>query len=128
MSVVSITSKGSFSNIKRFFDNMIQRKYLKVLNKYGQMGVELLAANTPIDTGLTASSWYYEIEETDNGTSIVWKNSNEKNGWANVALLLQYGHATGTGGYVRGIDYINPALQPVFDKLAETAWKEVQDS
>jgi hypothetical protein len=107
---------------------MIQRKYLRVLNKYGQMGVELLAANTPVDTGLTASSWYYEIEETDNGTSIIWKNSNEKNGWANIALLLQYGHATGTGGYVRGIDYINPALQPVFDKLAETAWKEVQDS
>lgn len=127
MGCISLISKGDFSKTKGFFSNMLRRRYLNVLSRYGDLGVQLLAANTPIDTGLLASSWSYEIIEDNTGMSIVWKNSDIENG-ANVAILLQYGHATGTGGYVRGIDYINPALAPVFDKLAEAAWREVQNS
>lgn len=127
MGLISLVSKGDFSNTKGFFSNMLRRKYLNVLSKYGQLGVEMLAANTPVDTGLLASSWSYEITEDSSGMSIVWTNSDIENG-ANVAILLQYGHATRNGGYVKGIDYINPALQPVFDKLAEAAWREVQNS
>lgn len=107
---------------------MLQKRYARVLERYGQLGVDLLAANTPVDSGLTASSWEYEVIDDDQGVKVVWYNTNVQKGWANVALLLQYGHATGTGGYVTGVDYINPALQPVFDKMAEAAWREVKDS
>lgn len=127
MGVISLVTKGNFKNTKSFFDNMLRRRYLNVLSKYGDLGVSLLSANTPLDSGLTASSWSYEITEDKTGMSIVWKNNNFNKG-ANIAILLQYGHATGNGGYVRGVDYINPALQPVFDKLAEAAWREVQNS
>lgn len=128
MGLISIHSKGSFKNTEGFFTKMISRRYAKVLAKYGEMGVSLLAANTPVDTGKTAASWSYEVIDDDRGVSVIWKNSNVQKGYANVALLLQYGHATGTGGYVRGIDYINPALQPIFDKMAQAAWEEVKSS
>ena len=125
---ITVRSKGSFKNTENFFTKLITRRYAKVLAKYGEMGVQLLSANTPVDTGKTASSWSYEVIDDDQGISVIWSNSNVEKGWANVALLLQYGHATGTGGYVRGIDYINPALKPVFDELAEAAWTEVKNS
>ena len=128
MGLISIHSKGSFKNTEGFFTKMISRRYAKVLAKYGEMGVSLLAANTPVDTGKTAASWSYEVIDDYLGVSFIWKNSNVQKGYANVALLLQYGHATGTGGYVRGIDYINPALQPIFDKMAQAAWEEVKSS
>lgn len=128
MGLINIHSKGSFKNTEGFFTKMISRRYAKVLAKYGEMGVSLLAANTPVDTGKTAASWSYEVIDDDRGVSVIWKNSNVQKGYANVALLLQYGHATGTGGYVRGIDYINPALQPIFDKMAQAAWEEVKSS
>lgn len=128
MGLISIIQKGSFKNSKKFFSDMLQKRYARVLERYGQLGVDLLAANTPVDSGLTASSWKYEVIDDDQGVKVVWYNSNVQKGWANVALLLQYGHATGTGGYVTGVDYINPALQPVFDKMAEAAWREVKDS
>ena len=128
MGLVTLHSKGKFENTKNFFTRMIRKEYAKVLSRHGEMGVQLLAANTPVDTGKTAASWSYEITNDKNGISIIWSNSNIQKGYANVALLLQYGHATGTGGYVQGIDYINPALQPVFDKLAEAAWEEVRNS
>ena len=128
MGLITFRHKGDFKHSKNFFNEMIHRRYVRVLEKYGQLGVELLAANTPIDSGLTASSWSYEVVDNDSGVRVVWNNSNVQKGWANIALLLQYGHATGTGGYVTGVDYINPALQPVFDKMAEAAWKEVRDS
>ena len=96
------------------------------LDKYGRMGVEALSKATPVDTGLTASSWYYEIESTDKETSITFYNSNIQNGIP-IAIILQYGHGTGTGGWVEGRDYINPALRSVFDEIAEKAWKEVTE-
>ena len=94
------------------------------LDKYGQAGVAALASATPTDTGKTASSWRYEIISTGSGFKIDFLNSNINEN-VNIALILQYGHGTGTGGYVAGRDYINPAIQPVFDKLADEAWKEV---
>jgi len=127
MGSISLKQRGDFSKTKAFFNRMIHKRYLDILDRYGQMGVQLLSANTPVDTGLLASSWSYEIVRNYSYTSIVWKNSDIENG-RNVAILIQYGHATGTCGYVQGIDYINPALQPVFDKLAEACWKEVKDS
>jgi hypothetical protein len=95
-----------------------------VLEKYGQEGVVALASATPVDTGLTASSWYYEIERGPEKVSITFYNSNIQNGIP-IAIILQYGHATGGGGWVQGRDYINPALQPIFDSIAQKAWEEV---
>jgi len=97
------------------------------LNKYGRKGVEALSESTPKDTGDTASRWSYEIEFTSEGANLYWKNSNINDG-VSIALILQYGHGTGTGGYVQGRDYINPALHPIFDQIAESAWKEVRNS
>ena len=94
------------------------------LDKYGKEGVQALAAATPVDTGLTAASWYYEIEQTDKTTSIVWKNSNVVDGTP-IAIILQYGHATRNGGYVQGTEYINDALRPIFERIADSVWKEV---
>lgn len=128
MSVISFHHKGSFKNTESFFDKLISRRYAQVLEKYGELGVQLLSANTPVKTGKTASSWSYKVIDDNTGVSVIWENSNVQKGYANVALLLQYGHATGTGGYVTGIDYINPALQPIFDKMAEAAWEEVKRS
>jgi hypothetical protein len=121
---ISIKSKGDFKNLEKLLTKSIGKNYRSILEKYGQEGVRALASATPIDTGETAGSWYYEITQTDNSLSVTWKNSHVERG-CNIAILLQYGHATGTGGYVQGRDYINPALQPIFDKLANDAWKEV---
>lgn len=93
-------------------------------SKYGEIGVRALQANTPKDTGETAGSWYYTIEKKRDVTTISWKNRNVQNG-VPIAVILQYGHGTGTGGYVRGIDYINPAMKPVFQQIADDAWREV---
>lgn len=116
--------KGSFKHSESWFGRMLRRDYLSRLNEFGKQGVSLLVQATPRKSGDTASSWSYEIAEEEGKTSIFWRNSHENNG-VNIALILQYGHGTGTGGYVQGIDYINPALAPVFDKLADEAWKEV---
>ena len=97
---------------------------MDVLEKYAQQGVAALSAATPIDSGRTAISWEYEIIQNDSSISILWKNINTNKG-VNIALILQYGHGTRNGGYVSGRDYINPALQPIFDKMADAAWKEV---
>lgn len=123
--MVSFRHKGDFSNLEKMLKNSFGKDYRRVLDRYGQEGVAALAAATPKDTGKTASSWTYEITQQKNGTlSITWKNTNINNG-ANIAIILQYGHGTRNGGYVKGVDYINPALKPVFDKLADAAWKEV---
>lgn len=115
---------GSFKNTERFLTKAQQLQVGKILSGYGAKGVQALANATPVRTGLTANSWAYSIEVTSWGYALSWENSNVNAG-ANVAILIQYGHGTGTGGYVQGQDYINPAIQPLFDEMAEAIWKEV---
>lgn len=123
--MITIKQKGNFNNIESFLKNVKKKQYKKILEKYAVLGVSALSAATPKDTGFTASSWSYEIEDDDNGMSIHWTNSHIEKGYANIALLLQYGHGTRNGGYVEGRDYINPAMRPIFDKMANDAWMEV---
>ena len=124
MSLISFKHKGDFSKTERFLNKIKGREYLNILEKYGQLGVEALSESTPVDSGKTASSWTYEIERSSSSTTISWLNTNVNQG-VNIAIILQYGHGTGTGGYVVGIDYVNPAMKPVFEKIAEEAWREV---
>ena len=124
---IRITHRGGFNNLERFLNRVRNKNYLNLLAKYGELGVSALSSATPVDSGATANSWYYEIDQGAGMTSISWSNSNENNG-VNIAVILQYGHGTGTGGYVAGIDYINPALRPIFDRIADEAWKEVTSS
>lgn len=108
----------------KFLKRIKELRIESILRKYGEAGVNALMAATPVDTGKTASMWGYEIEKTSSGWTINWTNSNINN-YVNIAMILQYGHGTGTGGYVAGRDYINPAMAPIFDKLADEAWNEV---
>ncbi|MCC8049705.1 MAG: HK97 gp10 family phage protein [Clostridiales bacterium] len=124
---ISFETRGNFKHIEEFFQKMKDHRLVKTLDKYGKAGVDALASATPVDTGLTASSWGYEIHDDGNTIGVYWTNSNVNNG-VNIAVLLQYGHGTGTGGYVQGRDYINPAIQPVFDAMADDIWKEVTSS
>lgn len=114
---------GNFKNAENFFKKATETSYLRILEKYAQAGVEALASTTPAETGKTAVSWGYEIVQTRDGYKIYWTNSNVDSG-VNVALILQYGHGTGTGGYVQGIDYVNPAIRPIFESMTNAAWKE----
>ena len=125
--MIRITTKGDFNNTFRFLNKMSKFQINKILEKYGQMGVEALRSATPIDSGKTAESWGYEISVGKEGATIYWTNTNQNKG-VYIAVILQYGHGTGTGGYVQGVDYINPAIRPVFDKIAEEAWMEVVNS
>lgn len=121
---ISFKQRGSFNNMERFLSRMQNLDIRSIVEPYAKQGVEALRSATPVDTGLTAESWNYEIE-TDGGTvTIVWTNSNIENGFP-VAVMLQYGYGTGTGGYVQGRDYINPALRPIFDQIADGVWKVV---
>lgn len=122
--MIKIKHKGSFKHLESFLKRAKERRYLEGLAVYGQAGVDALVQATPVDTGETSMSWSYSIEQFDKGYRIVWSNSNTNNG-QNIAVLLQYGHGTGTGGYVQGIDYINPAMRSIFEQIAERAWKEV---
>lgn len=122
---VSFAHKGDFNKTEQFFNKILKRDYLSVLNKYGQEGVDALAHATPVDTGRTADSWGYEIVENGSNVTLQFTNSNVNQN-VNIAIILQYGHGTGTGGYVSGRDYINPAIQPIFDKIADEAWKEIE--
>ena len=125
--LIRITTKGDFNNTFRFLNKMSKFQINKILEKYGKMGVDALASATPVDSGKTAESWGYEISVGKEGATIHWTNTNQNKG-VYIAVILQYGHGTGTGGYVQGIDYINPAIRPVFDKIAEEAWMEVVNS
>lgn len=122
--MIGFRQKGDFSQTVKFLKKANTDRILACLEKYGREGVAALASATPVDTGNTAKSWYYTIEKTKNTAKITFGNSNIQNGIP-VAILLQYGHGTGTGGWVQGRDYINPAIQPIFDKIADAAWKEV---
>ena len=122
--MIKFGHKGDFSKTSRFLKNASKTNYLDVLDKYARQGVEALSSATPVDTGFTAKSWYYKITEKDGKTTISFNNSNIPNG-VPIAIILQYGHGTNNGGYVQGRDYINPVVQPIFDKIANEAWKEV---
>ena len=122
--MIRITHKGDFSKTTNFLKKAKLANIRKVAERYGQKGVAALASATPVDTGVTASSWYYKIESKNGSTSITFCNSNIQNG-VPIAIILQYGHGTRNGGWVEGRDYINPALKPVFDELANNAWREV---
>ena len=122
--MIRVKHKGNFNNTERFFRNAKEFSVEDILNFYGQVGVSALSGMTPKETGLTAASWSYEIEFNGDSASIYWTNTNENEG-ENIAVILQYGHGTGTGGYVIGKDYINPAIGPIFDQIADAAWKEV---
>lgn len=125
--MISISQKGDFSKLTSFLERIKNIIKIGDLDKYGREGVAALSAATPKDSGLTANSWYYEIERGKDSVSISFYNSNVNKG-VPIAIILQYGHGTRNGGYVEGIDYINPAIQPIFNKIAEDAWKEVTKS
>lgn len=122
--MITFRQKGDFSKASRYLERLKEAAKLGVLDKYGREGVAALASATPTETGLTASSWSYTIERQNGSVAIVFENSNINKG-VSIAIILQYGHGTGTGGWVQGRDYINPAIQPIFDKMADEAWKEV---
>lgn len=119
-----IKQKGNFKNINNFLRYVLDQQYLDILNKYGAEGVRALSANTPIDTGETASSWSYEIIKSKKKIILAFNNDHIEKG-VPIAVILQYGHATRNGGWVEGIDYINPAIQPIFQKIANDAWGRV---
>lgn len=123
-----IKSKGDYSKTRHFFEKIARGEFFADLDAFGQRGVYLLEQATPVDTGETAHSWDYRIvKRRKDGPILEWFNTNaDGNGQTSVAILLQYGHGTGTGGYVQGIDYINPAIKPLFDELIGAVWKEVK--
>lgn len=123
--MISIESKGDFDKTIKSLRKLERREYTRVLNAAGARGVAALASATPKDSGLTANSWSYEIEKSGNKISLIWTNSNVQNG-TNIAIILQYGHGTGTGGYVQGRDYINPAIKPIMDDIAKKVGEELR--
>lgn len=125
--MISFRQKGDFSKLTSFLESAKEAVHLGNLDRYGREGVEALRAATPVDTGLTANSWEYEIERKNGSVAISFHNTNIQNG-VPIAIILQYGHATRNGGWVQGRDYINPAIQPLFDRIANEAWKEVTKS
>ena len=122
--MITVRHKGDFSKTIRYFAKVKDTVKVRDLDRFGKEGVAALASATPIDSGETASQWYYEIKRGGGSTVITFNNSNIQNG-VPIAIILQYGHATRNGGWVQGRDYINPAIQPIFDNIAEEAWKEV---
>lgn len=122
--MISFRQRGDFSKLTRFLEQAKHAARISILDRYGREGVAALASATPVDTGRTAASWYYRIENKSGSASITFYNANVQNG-VPIAIILQYGHGTGTGGWVQGRDYINPAIQPIFDRIAEDAWKGV---
>ena len=124
--MVEFKQKGDFAKLNRYLERMREVAKIGDLDKYGKEGVAALSAATPIDTGKTANSWSYKINRQNGSVSIDFYNSNFSNG-VPIAIILQYGHATNNGGWVQGRDYINPAIQPIFDKIANNAWKEVTE-
>lgn len=122
--MISFRQKGDFSKLTKYLEKVKEGFDVGILDKYGQAGVRALASATPVDTGLTANSWYYKIEKSKGSVSITFYNSNIQNG-VPIAVILQYGHGTKNGGWVQGRDYINPAIRPIFDAIVEDAWKEV---
>ena len=124
--MIAITQSGNFNNTERFLKGAKKLDIKRILESYGREGVRALASATPVDSGLTADSWGFRVTISKGSFSIVWTNSNVVKG-VPIAIILQYGHGTGTGGYVQGRDYINPAIQPIFQKIADSVWLEVRN-
>ena len=122
--LISFNSKGDFSKTIKFLSKSVNSDIRKILDQYGRDGVKALSSNTPKDSGLTAQSWSYKIKTTKTRVTLSWFNSNSEAG-VPIAIILQYGHATKNGGWVEGVDYVNPSLKPIFDKMANAAWMEV---
>lgn len=122
--MITVKSNGNFSKTTRFLERAKKAIKISDLDKYGARGVAALSKMTPIESGKTAASWYYKIENTNGKLSISFYNSNIQNG-VPIAIIIQYGHGTGTGGYVQGRDYINPAIRPIFDQITQDVWNEV---
>ena len=122
--MISFRHKGDFSKTRQMLTRAKQGAYMRVLEKYGNEGVAALASATPTESGHTANSWYYEIEHSA-GSSVIRFNNSHINKGVPIAIILQYGHGTGTGGWVEGRDYINPAVRPVFDRIVQEVWREV---
>lgn len=125
--MIKFKQKGDFSKYMRFSERILNVVRMGSLDQWGRKGVQALRDATPVDSGLTASSWFYKIDHDPNRATISFHNSNVNDG-VPIAIILQYGHGTGTGGWVQGRDYINPAIQPIFDQIAEDAWKEILKS
>ena len=124
--MIKFKQKGDFSKLTKFLEKTKEAVKLEDLDRFGKAGVSALASATPVETGLTAKSWYYKIERDNGSATISFHNSNIQNG-VPIAIILQYGHGTRNGGWVQGRDYINPAIQPLFDQIANEAWKEVTE-
>ena len=124
MTVIKVESKGNFNKALSYLGKLRSESVIAIFQRYGESGVAALAQATPVDTGLTADSWSFKITTVGKKTSLIFENSNVV-GNVNVAVILQYGHATGSGVYVEGVDYINPAIKPIFDKIARDLWTEV---
>lgn len=122
--MIRFTHKGDFSKTSQYFERLKKAARFGYLDKYGKRGVSALASATPVDSGLTAGSWSYEIVNSNGSVSINFNNSNVQND-VPIAIILQYGHGTGNGGWVEGRDYINPVIQPIFDEITNEAWREV---
>ena len=122
--MITFRQKGDFSKATNYLERLKEVTKTSIFDKYGREGVAALSSATPVETGLTANSWYYEIEHQNGSVSITFNNSNINKG-VPIAIILQYGHGTRNGGWVQGRDYINPAIQPIFDRITEEAWREV---
>lgn len=125
--MISFVHHGNFKATKKFLKKASGMDWKHTLEQYGQRGVDALSSATPLDSGETAALWGYEIERGRNRAAIYWTNSNVNDG-VNIAVILQYGHGTRTGGWIEGRDYINPAIRPIFDEIADAAWKEVTEA
>lgn len=123
--MITFKQKGDFSATTNYLKKLKQQKIYNTVVNYGDKGVAALSAATPINTGKTASSWYYKVEQNNSSIKLIFCNSNIQNS-VPIAVILQYGHGTGTGGWVEGRDYINPAIQPIFDEIVNKAWEEVK--
>lgn len=124
---ITVEVSGNFDNLERFLRGATKRDYRRIFDMYGRRGVQALSSATPVDSGATASMWGYEVHQTHGGAEIVWTNAHINKG-VNIAIILQYGHGTRNGGYVRGRDYINPAIASIFDAMADELWKVVSNN
>lgn len=124
--MIEVKSNGDFNKTRTYLNKLLKKQEFKDLDKYGQKGVAALSSATPIESGLTANSWKYKIIDDGKSVRIDWYNTNVDSEGTPIAILLQYGHGTGTGGYVPGIDFINPAIKPIFDEIIADIWREVK--